>query len=290
LSRVVLIGFVAGLILLLAAWHICTAVATAQDSVRLDTALGTNLAEVQQVAGTGLGVSEPLKLTLKNLSERKMVFEVPLGLRLIPASGEYADLIVARSATAALGKDETRVFTLVTYSEDPGLLFSAEKLDYSVGPLVDERLLSVLSSAARQDSLMPGQIALWIAVTGLEVRALEQEVGFRFSPEQIAAAEKILAQAKPPMQSMPGGSLTPQDTAAEDRTRQSGVGGDDLSPAKGPDSSAAPTLALLVGLLIVAMSAGVVATWWFWRRTRQVGAGAEMNPIRPDHGPDTGHD
>lgn len=192
--------------------------AQAQEAISLEAALADGLVAVR-IEGTSYYFDRPIvNLYVTNQSGKKLRIKAPRGLLLHGDAPDLSDLIVVHDNVQTLQRDETdRLFELCVYSSDITRNFSSPTAHYQVVGMTDNaNWLRILDQAFVYDNPLPGQVALWIYISGMDMDAIKARTSLKLAPEQqeqVDRALQAIGSPTPTLEVTPGATATPSPLA-----------------------------------------------------------------------------
>lgn len=258
--------------------------AQAQETISIEVALADGLVAVR-IEGMSYYFDRPIvNLYATNQSSTKLKIKVPRGLLLRGDAPSLSDLIVVRDNVQTLQRDETdRLFELYVYSSDITRNFSSPTAHYQIAGMTDnEDWLRILDRASIYDNPLPGQVALWQYISGMDMEAIKARMKLQLAPEQQEQVDRVLqavGQSTPTLEVAPKATATPSSLATPSPKVALSPTTAAASPlvTPSPDMTQTPTPSpdgprsrVVIGsAVLVVLVAGGILMAWRWQNIRR---------------------
>jgi hypothetical protein len=255
----------------------------AQETISIEVALTDGLVAVR-IEGMSYYFDRPIvNLYATNQSDTKLKIKVPRGLLLRGDAPSLSGLIVVRDNVQTLQRDETdRLFELYVYSSDITRNFSSPTAHYQIVGMTDnEDWLRILDQASIYDNPLPGQVALWQYISGLDMEAIKARMKLQLAPEQQEQVNRVLqavgrstptlgvtpkatATPSPLATSSPKVALSPTTAAASPLVTPT----PDMTQTPTPSPDGLSSRVIIGSAILVVLIAGGILMAWRWQNVR----------------------
>jgi len=251
-----------------------------------------------RIEGTSYYFDRPLvNLYVTNEYGTKLTLKVPRGLLLRGDAPDLSDLIVVHDNVQTLQRGETdRLFELYVYSSDVTRNFSSPTAHYQIiGVTDDANWLRILDQASIYDNPLPGQVALWLYTSGMDMDAIKAQTSLKLAPEQQEQVDGVLqaiGSPTPTLEVTPGATATssPLVTPSPEVTPSpsTATSSPPITPSPEVTPSATPSsdgpmsrtvIAIGAVVFIVLVVGGVLIARWWWRRRPGGAIGEEVGSV-----------